>query len=125
MAIRYYHRDGTPGEFLEVAAEWEAGHTLASDEVGKYWVSTIWLFVDHAWGQGDPVLYESMVFKGDDMSDLECRRYTTIPDALAGHAELVEELRLLAGLAAGEPAVEDHAEQEEAPDHGAHPAEGH
>lgn len=98
MGIRYYHRDGTEGNFLDVILEWEAGNSVASDELGEYWVSTIWLFFDHGFGAGDPVRFETMVFKGGDMSGLECRRYTTEAAALAGHAELVEQVRLLSVL---------------------------
>ena len=54
-------------------------------------VSTIFLGLDHSFGSGPPVLWESMVF-GTSM-DGEQRRYTSRADALKGHAELVKLVR--------------------------------
>lgn len=93
MTIHYYHRDGSVGEFFEVMAEWEAGHVVAQTEVGEYWVSTVWLPIDHAWFGGSPLRFESMVFKGTDMGELDMARYSTEEQALAGHAELVAKWR--------------------------------
>jgi hypothetical protein len=96
VAIVYYHRNGKAGDFMAVMREWEAGHSIASDAVREYWISTIWLPIDHNWVHtGPPLRFETMVFKGDDMTDLDCRRYTSEADARAGHAELLAELRLL------------------------------
>ena len=59
-------------------------------------VSTVFLGMDHGWGQGPPVLFETMVFARrpgtdtpDTMDDLACERYTTWAEAEAGHAALV------------------------------------
>lgn len=30
----------------------------------KYWVSTVWLGIDHGWGEGPPLIFETMVFSG-------------------------------------------------------------
>lgn len=50
-------------------------------------VSTVFLGLDHGFGEGPPVLWESMVF-GTSL-DGEQRRYTSRAAALEGHAELV------------------------------------
>jgi hypothetical protein len=46
-------------------------------------VSTVFLALDHNWGDGPPVLWETLVFGG--LLDGEMNRYTSRADALAGH----------------------------------------
>lgn len=57
-------------------------------------VSTVFLGVDHQWGHGPPLLFETMLFRagtGEEMA-----RYTTWDQAQAGHAAMV--LRTQAAL---------------------------
>ena len=49
----------------------------------QYWISTVWLGTDHGFGQGRPLIYETMVFHGDD--DIYIDRYSTWDEAEAGH----------------------------------------
>ena len=49
-------------------------------------VSTVYLGVNHRWGAGPPLIYETMTFGPDEM-DME--RYSTRAEAEAGHAEMV------------------------------------
>ena len=67
---------------------------VASTDIGPYWVSTVWLGIDHNWlGDGPPIIFETMVFsKGerDDpgyhgLHDMDMDRYATEEEALAGH----------------------------------------
>lgn len=53
------------------------------------WISTVWLGLDHGqWGR--PLYFETMVFpKQGDFTELECERYSTEEEALAGHAAVV------------------------------------
>lgn len=51
-------------------------------------VSTVFLGMNHAWGHGPPLLFETMAF-GPGADD-EMRRYSTWAQAEAGHAEVVE-----------------------------------
>lgn len=53
------------------------------------WVSTVWLGIDHQFGKGPPLIFETMVFLGGD--SLDCRRYSTEAEAFAGHSEVVSE----------------------------------
>ncbi len=46
-------------------------------------VSTVFLGIDHAFGGGDPVLWETMLFGGEYAR--ECDRYRSRRDALVGH----------------------------------------
>lgn len=64
---------------------------VAFTEIGDVRVSTVFLGIDHAWGGGPPVLFETMVF-GGPLGD-EQDRYCTWEDAEAGHAAMVERVR--------------------------------
>lgn len=50
-------------------------------------VSTVFLGLDHGFGRGGPVLFETLVFGGPH--DQDERRYSTRQEALAGHAEFL------------------------------------
>lgn len=97
-------------------AEWieKAGDKkrVAYDEVGDYFISTVFLGLDYSFGVGtDPVLFETMVFEkkltkeevlGKQMAfhkDVEIgnvggNRYHTKEEALLGHADTVAKLKL-------------------------------
>ena len=55
---------------------------------GGVHVSTVFLSLNHAFGQGPPVLFETMIFGGphDDYQE----RYTTVEEAREGHRRAVE-----------------------------------
>lgn len=60
--------------------------TSASDPGIDYRISTVWLGLDHNFGGGAPILFETMVF-GFDGADNYMQRYSTEEEARAGHAE--------------------------------------
>jgi hypothetical protein len=62
---------------------------VARDQIGTVLISTVFLGVDHGWGNGRsaPVLWETRVFGGP--LDQTQERYTSRADALAGHARWV------------------------------------
>jgi hypothetical protein len=66
-------------------------------QVGDVEVSTVFLQCNHAYGDGPPILFETMVFGG--ALDTEQERYHTWDEAEAGHAEMVARVREAAGLA--------------------------
>jgi hypothetical protein len=66
---------------------------IGSDHVGDVWVSTVWLGLDHNWGPGPPLIFETMVFGGPD--DQEQERYPSRVAALAGHDRWVARQREL------------------------------
>lgn len=63
-----------------------ADRHVADARFGAVRVSTVFLALDHNFGFGPPVLWESMVFGGP--LDGETARYTTRADADAGHTAL-------------------------------------
>lgn len=56
----------------------------------KIEVSTVFLGLNHNWGDGAPILFETMVFKNGDSRGMW--RYATWDEAVAGHKKVVEEL---------------------------------
>jgi hypothetical protein len=67
---------------------------IGSTDIGPYWVSTVWVGLDHRFiGDGPPIIFETMVFakeQRDDPEDLGLRefdmvRYCTEEEAVAGH----------------------------------------
>ncbi len=50
-------------------------------------VSTVFIGIDHNWGDGEPLLFESMVFGLDDEVQ---ERYSTYEQAEEGHRKLVD-----------------------------------
>ncbi len=53
-------------------------------------VSTVFLGLDHNFGQGDPLLFETMVFPPDSLSELDMDRYSTWDEAEKGHDKMVK-----------------------------------
>ena len=53
-------------------------------------VSTVWLGLDHSWGIGSPLIFETVVF-GWNRSTSDTYRYATEAEALAGHRKLLRQ----------------------------------
>lgn len=60
---------------------WIVAKSKSKDE--KVTVSTVFLSLDHGWGEGAPVLFETLVFGGQH--DGRMNRYTSWDDAERGH----------------------------------------
>jgi hypothetical protein len=71
-------------------ADWfeTADRTVANDEGDGWRVRTVFLGLDHNWGDGPPLLFETLVF-GGKLSD-ECDRYSTWEQAELGHKAMVQ-----------------------------------
>ena len=55
------------------------------------WVSTVFLGIDHSFGGGPPLLFETMVFPSkENFRDLGMDRYTTWEEAEKGHKKMVK-----------------------------------
>ena len=104
MKIRYkgygasYKRDGTPYEGENILEQFSRDlsnpdkRRIALTELsdGKI-VSTIWLGINHRFGDGPPLIFETMVFpKADDWNDLDMQRYSIESEAIKGHQEMVK-----------------------------------
>ena len=60
--------------------------------VGEHDISTVFLALDHSFGEGPPMLFETMVF-GPDKEDEDMERCSTWAEAEAMHARFVEKYR--------------------------------
>lgn len=59
--------------------------------VGPYRISTVFLGLDHNFGSGPPLLFETMCFDGND-TEVNCIRYETWEQAEWGHKEIVRRM---------------------------------
>jgi hypothetical protein len=95
-----------PATLMEWAHWFEkAERHVDATRVGPYWVSTVFLGINHRFGQdGPPLLFETMVFRdvpdtskfGDGQGwsdDGDMDRYSTWDEALAGHERMVAKYR--------------------------------
>lgn len=96
MRPLYYAEDEpgvlTPIDHAEFARRFEVeNRRVAWTELpGGAVVSTVWLGIDHQYGAGPPLVYETMVFASrHDWGGEYQRRYTYRAEAIAGHAEVV------------------------------------
>lgn len=89
MSISYYDRDGTPMTMMAWAMKLESAEArdVAFDEMGDVHVSTVWIGLNHNWGSGAPLIFETMIFGG--VNDQYQERYATEEQALAGHERIV------------------------------------
>lgn len=94
--MSYYNRQGEPitvGEWMLSGPE---VRRVAVAQIGDVRVSTIWLGLDHQYGAGPPLIFETMVFNDaldDEHDERDCERYSTEAEAVAGHAEWVAKVR--------------------------------
>lgn len=94
MHTRMYDLDHNPigvEQFGAVMAD--PRRHIARDVVGDWRVSTVFLGVDHGFGESDPLLYETMVFGAESWDDRYLRRYSTRAAAERGHADTVALIR--------------------------------
>ena len=57
-------------------------------------VSTVFIGLDHSFGRGDPIVFETMVFGGPLNGDMD--RYATYSDAERGHKEMLTKVKIAA-----------------------------
>ena len=98
---RYFAPDGSPMEQLEWAEmfekrhedmapeSWWRKHTVLDDDEVR--VSTVWLGLNHRWGEGPPLIWETMIFGGPHSEDQW--RYSTKERAFDEHERIVAALR--------------------------------
>lgn len=90
--MKLYDRSGLPITLLEWVELIQTGRQVADSYVKNphgdtVRVSTVWLGLDHQFGDGPPLIFETMTFCGRDDS---CRRYSTLEAAATGHLQVVE-----------------------------------
>jgi hypothetical protein len=92
----YYDWDGHPITMERWVYLWKQKRHFGETDLGEMGrVSTVWLGLDHSWGGGVPIIFETMVFGGP--MDAYCDRYATAGEARIGHEFVVMQLTSLAG----------------------------
>lgn len=94
----YFNRKGKPisrEEWSALLKDLDQRRVLSTGITPNLHVSTIWFGLDHGFGGGPPIIFETMVFEGECVADT--RRYSTEEEARAGHAEMVGEQTKRAG----------------------------
>jgi hypothetical protein len=83
------NRNPVKVELLTWARQFEKAEDRRVDltETWNGRVSTVFLGLDHQWGDGPPLIFETMVFGGT--LDQEMERYSTWDEAVRGHAAMV------------------------------------
>lgn len=79
-----------PVDSLELWAKFFEGHNrqIKKDKVGRVQVSTVFLGLDHSWGHGPSLWFETMIFGGEH--DEFCKRYASYAEAEVGHEQALE-----------------------------------
>lgn len=113
--IRHYARNGdeiTMEQWGDLFGDLEYKR-VGADYVGRYWVSTVWLGLDHGLGYSDrPLIFETMVFatdggKVDSWAEEFTDRYSTEAEALAGHRHVVQMVQTLSEADASPATTEE------------------
>lgn len=89
MRSRYYDRAGDPISVLEWIVHLDdfEYRRVAWDELpGGGSLSTVWMGLDHSFGRGPPLIFETMEFAGHGHVYQEHGRWATLAEALEGHA---------------------------------------
>ena len=87
----FYDLAGQPMAFeewmwaMEDPTRRQVNRTLTGHASRRKVVSTIWLGLNHNYGEGAPLIFETMMFNRHSNRPLLCRRYATHEEAIAGH----------------------------------------
>lgn len=78
---------------------WRLAHTEIELGDGKTLeISTVWLGLNRQYGEGPPLIFETVAFRDDESGLVE--RYSTRVDAVAGHDRTVRFVAAMHGRAA-------------------------
>lgn len=77
------------GEWMESEDRTVAWHFQENANGQPLTVSTVFLGLDHQWIGGPPLLWETMIFGGDEDDDGSQWRYASRDEALANHNMVV------------------------------------
>ena len=78
-------------DLLEWAKIFDKDRMVSVDQVGEVRISTVFLALDHSYGEGPPLVFETMIFGG--VHDAAQERYSTWDEAEEGHKKAVELVR--------------------------------
>lgn len=81
-----------------IAERGESITEVCQEKIEGYFISTVFLGINHGWGNGPPLLFETMIFDQNVepnkcWQEIYTDRYSTFQQAEAGHIEAVEWLK--------------------------------
>lgn len=98
MKPLWYRLDGhVPVPTDEPGKALDGDRTVAKTTIGQYLVSTVFLGLDHQYGDGPPLLFETMVFGEEDWVEQYMDRYATWEQAERGHEHICALVRIKLG----------------------------
>ena len=88
--MSFYNRAGEPISLSAWAAERTSRIVNQTDLPWGGLLSTVFIGIDlRTWGDGPPLVFETMLFDQHQHS-LACRRYATEAEAVAGHLDMLK-----------------------------------
>lgn len=79
-----YYAGKSRDAMMLTATRMERGdYQLYRGEKDKRWVSTVFLWINHRWDEGPPLVFETAAYCGGKV--IVCERYSTRRQAQAGH----------------------------------------
>lgn len=93
MENYYYILEDKIAKPVEDMMEWakyfeSANRVVKKTKLTYCEVSTVFLGINHAFGNGKPILFETMIFGGEHNE--YCERHSTWEEAEAGHQKAIE-----------------------------------
>lgn len=90
----YFDRKGKP---IDTATWTKLFHDrkyqiIKQTRVEDWVVSTVWLGINHAFGGGPPIIFETLILD-DSQGEVDGTRYSTEDQALKGHKRFVQQAR--------------------------------
>ncbi len=80
------------GDVTEWAKQFDGiDRIVAKTDIKNVRISTVFLGLDHQWGVGTPLIFETLVFGGK--FDQEMDRYSTWEEAEEGHKKMVTKVK--------------------------------
>ena len=80
-------------EYYKWASEDFNRKVVCQETFEDYWVSTVFLGLDHGFNNEEPILFETMVFPPNrDWSEIYCNRCSTWEEAEEMHKETIAKL---------------------------------
>lgn len=94
ISDRYFARDGSKMNCIEWAHKFNDPnyHIVKQTKLrhARKWVSTVWIGLSHQFGDGPPLIFETMVFQWGRYIDIDCERTSTEHDARLAHELLCQ-----------------------------------
>ncbi len=112
----YFDRQGREMQLMDWGSKFEDKEyqIVKQDRIVKYFVSTVWLGINHRFmRQGPPLIFETMVFVDDEKDPLNeyQEKYSTEEEALNGHEDVISIVKDYMSLGTSPPGTVTEMEE--------------